>query len=59
MQYPLATLTSMPQISCAPKQIAYLEKEMLQAARDLKFERAAKLRDQLKKMRERGLILWL
>ncbi|MDE2310967.1 MAG: excinuclease ABC subunit UvrB [Betaproteobacteria bacterium] len=34
------------------KEIKRLEKEMLQAARNLKFERAAELRDQLKKLRE-------
>ena len=34
------------------KEIARLEKEMLQAAKNLEFERAADLRDQLKKLRE-------
>ncbi|WP_435626804.1 excinuclease ABC subunit UvrB [Candidatus Ferrigenium straubiae] len=34
------------------KEIARLEKEMLQAAKNLEFERAAELRDQLKKLRE-------
>ena len=34
------------------KEIARLEKDMLQAAKNLEFERAAKLRDQLKKLRE-------
>ena len=34
------------------KEIARLEKEMLQAARNLEFERATELRDQLKKLRE-------
>jgi excinuclease ABC subunit B len=34
------------------KEIARLEKEMLQAAKNLEFERAAQLRDQLKKLRE-------
>ena len=34
------------------KEIKRLEKEMQQAAKNLKFERAAELRDQLKKLRE-------
>lgn len=34
------------------KAIVRLEKEMLQAAKNLEFERAAELRDQLKKLRE-------
>jgi excinuclease ABC subunit B len=34
------------------KEISRLEKEMLQAAKNLEFERAADLRDQLKKLRE-------
>ena len=34
------------------KEIKRLEKEMLQAARNLEFERAGELRDQLKKLRE-------
>ena len=34
------------------KEIARLEKEMLQAAKNLEFERAAELRDQLKRLRE-------
>jgi excinuclease ABC subunit B len=34
------------------KEITRLEKEMLKAAKDLEFERAAELRDQLKKLRE-------
>ena len=34
------------------KEIARLEKDMLQAAKNLEFERAAELRDQLKKLRE-------
>ena len=34
------------------KEIKRLEKEMLQAAKNLEFERAAELRDQLKKLRE-------
>jgi excinuclease ABC subunit B len=34
------------------REIARLEKEMLQAAKNLEFERAAQLRDQLKKLRE-------
>jgi len=34
------------------KEIARLEKEMLQAARNLEFEKAASLRDQLRKLRD-------
>jgi excinuclease ABC subunit B len=34
------------------KEISRLEKEMLQAAKNLEFEKAAQLRDQLKKLRE-------
>jgi excinuclease ABC subunit B len=34
------------------REIARLEKEMLQAAKNLEFEKAAELRDQLKKLRE-------
>ncbi|MDP2143908.1 MAG: excinuclease ABC subunit UvrB [Gallionella sp.] len=34
------------------KEIGRLEKEMLQAAKNLEFERAAEMRDQLKKLRE-------
>jgi excinuclease ABC subunit B len=34
------------------REIARLEKEMLQAAKNLEFERAAELRDELKKLRE-------
>jgi excinuclease ABC subunit B len=34
------------------KEIVRLEKEMLQAAKNLEFEKAAQLRDQLKKLRE-------
>jgi excinuclease ABC subunit B len=34
------------------KEIARLEKEMLAAAKNLEFERAAELRDQLKKLRD-------
>jgi excinuclease ABC subunit B len=34
------------------KEIARLEKEMLAAAKNLEFEQAAQLRDQLKKLRE-------
>ncbi|MCR4298862.1 MAG: excinuclease ABC subunit UvrB [Gallionella sp.] len=34
------------------KEIARLEKDMLQAAKNLEFEKAAQLRDQLKKLRE-------
>ena len=33
------------------------EREMLQAARDLEFEQAAKLRDELKRLRDRMLVL--
>jgi excinuclease ABC subunit B len=38
------------------KEITRLEKEMLQAAKNLEFEKAAQLRDQLKKLRE-GVLL--
>jgi excinuclease ABC subunit B len=38
------------------KEIKRLEKEMLQAAKNLEFERATELRDQLKKLRESVLI---
>ena len=38
------------------KEIKRLEKEMLQAAKNLEFEKAAELRDQLKKLRESVLI---
>ncbi|HET7832164.1 MAG TPA: excinuclease ABC subunit UvrB [Gallionella sp.] len=38
------------------KEIARLEKEMLQAAKNLEFEHAAELRDQLKELRESVLI---
>ncbi|MEO8343542.1 MAG: helicase-related protein, partial [Gallionella sp.] len=38
------------------KEIKRLEKEMLQAARNLEFEKATELRDQLKKLRESVLI---
>jgi excinuclease ABC subunit B len=34
------------------KEIRRLEKDMLQAAKNLDFERAAALRDELKKLRE-------
>jgi excinuclease ABC subunit B len=34
------------------KEITRIEKEMLQAAKNLEFEKAAQLRDQLKKLRE-------
>jgi excinuclease ABC subunit B len=34
------------------KEITRLEKEMLQAAKNLEFEKAAQVRDQLKKLRE-------
>ena len=34
------------------KEIARLEKDMLQAAKNLEFEQAAELRDQLKKLRD-------
>ena len=37
------------------REISRLEKEMLQAARNLEFEKAAELRDQLKKLRENVL----
>jgi excinuclease ABC subunit B len=38
------------------KEITRLEKEMLQAAKNLEFERATELREQLKKLRESMLI---
>jgi excinuclease ABC subunit B len=38
------------------KEITRLEKEMLQAAKNLEFEKATELRDQLKKLRENVLI---
>ncbi|MBY0576540.1 MAG: excinuclease ABC subunit UvrB [Gallionellaceae bacterium] len=38
------------------KEITRLEKEMLQAAKNLEFEKAAQLRDQLKKLRENVLL---
>ncbi|HEU0186343.1 MAG TPA: UvrB/UvrC motif-containing protein, partial [Gallionellaceae bacterium] len=38
------------------REIRRLEKEMLHAAKNLEFERAASLRDQLKKLRETVLI---
>jgi excinuclease ABC subunit B len=38
------------------KEIKRLEKEMLQAAKNLEFEKATELRDQLKKLRESVLI---
>ncbi|MDN0083463.1 excinuclease ABC subunit UvrB [Crenobacter sp. SG2305] len=38
------------------KEIKKLEKEMLEAARNLEFERAAQLRDQLKTLKERAFI---
>ena len=38
------------------REITRLEKEMLQAAKDLEFEKAASLRDQLKKLRESVLL---
>jgi excinuclease ABC subunit B len=34
------------------KELARLEKEMLQAAKNLEFEKAGQLRDQLKRLRE-------
>jgi excinuclease ABC subunit B len=34
------------------KELARLEKEMLNAAKNLEFEKAAQVRDQLKKLRE-------
>lgn len=36
------------------KELKRIEKEMMQAAQNLEFEKAAKLRDQLKKLRERA-----
>jgi excinuclease ABC subunit B len=38
------------------KEINRLEKEMLAAAKNLEFEKACELRDQLKKLRESVLI---
>ena len=38
------------------KEIGRLEKEMLQAAKNLEFEKAADLRDQLKRLRENVLL---
>lgn len=38
------------------KEITRLEKEMLKAAKNLEFERATELRDQLKKLRESVLL---
>ncbi|MEQ1916618.1 MAG: excinuclease ABC subunit UvrB, partial [Gallionella sp.] len=38
------------------KEVTRLEKEMLQAAKNLEFEKAAELRDQLKKLRESVLL---
>jgi excinuclease ABC subunit B len=38
------------------REITRLEKEMLQAAKNLEFEKATELRDQLKKLRESVLI---
>ncbi|MBI3222933.1 MAG: UvrB/UvrC motif-containing protein, partial [Nitrosomonadales bacterium] len=38
------------------KEIKRLEKDMLQAAKNLEFEKAAELRDQLKKLRETVLL---
>ena len=35
------------------REIKQLEKEMLEAARNLEFERAAQLRDQLKMLKEK------
>lgn len=40
------------EIKDLPKVIKKLETQMLDAAKDLEFERAAQLRDQLKKLRE-------
>ena len=37
------------------KQAAKLEKRMLKAARDLEFEEAARLRDEIRYIREEGL----
>jgi excinuclease ABC subunit B len=37
------------------KKAQQLEKKMLKHARDLEFEEAAKLRDEIRKMREIGL----
>ena len=37
------------------KRAARLEKQMLKHARDLEFEEAAKLRDEIRRVREEGL----
>ncbi|MCV4732753.1 UvrB/UvrC motif-containing protein, partial [Escherichia coli] len=37
--------------------IARLESEMRQAAKEMKFERAAEIRDKLKYLRERELVI--
>jgi excinuclease ABC subunit B len=38
-----------------PQLIAQLEKEMLSVAKDLEFEKAAELRDRIKRLREKDL----
>ena len=38
------------------KEVTRLEKDMLQAAKNLEFERATELRDQLKRLRESVLL---
>ena len=38
------------------RELKRLEKEMLEAAKNLEFERAAELRDQLKELKERLFI---
>ena len=39
------------------KRIRSLEKEMLEAARNLEFERAAQMRDELKRLRDRLMMV--
>jgi excinuclease UvrABC helicase subunit UvrB len=46
----------MSQLCRVSKQIARLEKERLQAAKNLEFKRDTELRDQFKKLRESVLI---
>ncbi|MDP6809020.1 MAG: UvrB/UvrC motif-containing protein, partial [Desulfobacterales bacterium] len=40
-----------------PRLIEKLEKEMYSAARNLEFEKAAELRDRIKKIREKDLMI--
>ena len=50
------TLTIMLHLSRVSKEITRLEKEMLKTAKNLEFETATELRDQIKKLRESVLI---